>query len=331
MGSSWLFVLLSYLKRMGCVLMRQSLTVQGEKYTIKKKLAEGGFSNIDLAENSRNKKLVALKRITCHSIQDQNNANFEIEIHRKFQHENLIQLLGSSLEGEADIVNNKTSEAVLVLPYYPKGSLQDELDRRSAASSPFDQRTVLQIFSGVCAGLRVMHYHEPPYAHRDIKPHNVLLEKDYTPVLMDLGSVAVARSNIRTSRDAQFLQDTAAERCSITYRPPELFVVEPHGTISEKTDIWSLGCLLFALMYYKSPFDSVYERGDSVALAVQNRTVVFPAEEGDSRKHFSPELRDLVLKLLNLDINFRPSLDNVIEDVESMLNSSGDHLVLQVD
>ena len=101
------------------------------------------------------------------------------------------------MEGEADIVNNKTSEAVLVLPYYPKGSLQDELDRRSAASSPFDQRTVLQIFSGVCAGLRVMHYHEPPYAHRDIKPHNVLLEKDYTPVLMDLGSVAVARSNIR--------------------------------------------------------------------------------------------------------------------------------------
>ena len=54
---------------------------------------------------------------------------------------------------------------------------------------------------------------------------------------------------------------------------------------------------------------SVYERGDSVALAVQNRTVVFPAEEGDSRKHFSPELRDLVLKLLNLDINFRYLFD----------------------
>lgn len=38
----------------------------------------------------------------------------------------------------------------------------------------------------------------------------------------------------------------------------------------------SLGCLLYALCYFKSPFDAVYERGDSVALAVMSGTIFFP-------------------------------------------------------
>lgn len=38
----------------------------------------------------------------------------------------------------------------------------------------------------------------------------------------------------------------------------------------------SLGCVLYALCYYKSPFDAVYERGDSVALAVISGNISFP-------------------------------------------------------
>lgn len=38
----------------------------------------------------------------------------------------------------------------------------------------------------------------------------------------------------------------------------------------------SLGCVLYAMCYFKSPFDAAYERGDSVALAVMSRNVDFP-------------------------------------------------------
>lgn len=155
----------------------------------------------------------------------------------------------------------------------------------------------------------------------------MLLTRDLTPVLMDLGSVAPGRISVRTGRDAAFLQDTAAERCSMTYRPPELFVVTAGATITEKTDIWSLGCLLYALMFYKSPFDAVYERGDSVALAVQNRTVVFPDDKGSIG--FSVQLKDLVLKLMNSDISFRPSIESVLEEVDEMVGVA-DQLVVQV-
>lgn len=71
-----------------------------------------------------------------------------------------------------------------------------------------------------------MHSAKPnPLAHRDIKPHNILLTKDIRPVIMDLGSTALARVKINNHSEAQHLQDVAAERCSMPYRPPELFQV----------------------------------------------------------------------------------------------------------
>ena len=60
-----------------------------------------------------------MKRITCHSIEDQNIAKTEIEINRRFgQHPNIVTLVGAELTGSADIVHDVTSEVIMVLPFY---------------------------------------------------------------------------------------------------------------------------------------------------------------------------------------------------------------------
>ena len=53
--------------------------------------------------------------------------------------------------------------------------------------------------------------------------------------------MAPARVEIKSYKAAQRLQDDAAERCSMTYRAPELFNVESPSTIDERTDIWVRG------------------------------------------------------------------------------------------
>ena len=55
---------------------------------------------------------------------------------------------------------------------------------------------------------------------------------------MDLGSTDQAVYHASTSREAQRLQDDAAERCTMPYRAPELFNVQTEDIVTEATDIW---------------------------------------------------------------------------------------------
>ena len=112
-------VIIKQLKRMGCLCFKPSLDVEGVRYKVLRHIADGGFSSVELVENIRTGKKHAVKRITCHSIEDQNVAKNEIEYNRRFsKHPNIITLVGSVLNGSADIVHNVTSEVILVFPYY---------------------------------------------------------------------------------------------------------------------------------------------------------------------------------------------------------------------
>lgn len=58
-----------------------------------------GFSTVDLVEQASTKKKYALKKITCHSIEDQKVALQEVEYMKKIQHPNVIELIDSTFKG----------------------------------------------------------------------------------------------------------------------------------------------------------------------------------------------------------------------------------------
>ena len=122
------------------------------------------------------------------------------------------------------------------MPYFKRGTLHHQLELRANNNDPMGQAEVLDLFRQIC--LAVQSIHDQGLAHRDLKPHNVLFDEAGGPVIMDLGSVEPARLTISTHSQAQQLQDLASERCSITYRPPELFQVSSKCDIDERTDIW---------------------------------------------------------------------------------------------
>ncbi|KAI0733669.1 Pkinase-domain-containing protein [Fomitopsis betulina] len=156
-----------------------------------------------------------------------------------------------------------------------------------------------------------------PYAHRDLKPGNVMIADDGSPVLMDFGSAMKARIRIETRSQALLQQDLAAEQCTMAYRAPELFDVKTGVALDEKVDIWSLGCTLFALAYSHSPFENMQttEQGGSIAMAVMNAQYKHP------QSAYSQGLKNLIDSMLKVNPTDRPDIHKVIEMTDKVLQS----------
>ncbi|XP_031414056.1 serine/threonine-protein kinase 16 isoform X1 [Clupea harengus] len=292
-----------------CFCSRGTITIDNKKYYFIQKLDEGGFSYVDLVEGAHDGRFYALKRILCHDREGRQEAQTEVEMHRLFDHPNILRLTG-----HAFMERSGKSEAWLLLPYVSKGSLWSSLEKLRDKSSSMPESRIIHIMRGICEGLKVVH--ERGYAHRDLKPTNVLLDENDRPVLMDLGSMNKARIEVRGSREAMTIQDWAAQRCTISYRAPELFNVESQCIIDERTDIWSLGCVLYSMMMLEGPYDMVFQKGDSVALAVQNLiTIPQPCS-------YSQSLQVLLSSMMVPNPQERPDVHWVLDQVQNLQNST---------
>ncbi|XP_022080017.1 serine/threonine-protein kinase 16-like isoform X2 [Acanthaster planci] len=297
--------------KMGCNCTRECIEFDGRRFNVLRRLGEGGFSVVDLLEENDTGKRFALKRIQCHSQNEQKLAKEEAEYHRRVHHPNLISLAAWKVTGQSAGV----TEVLLVLPFFRRGTLQEELDRLAHRGEQIPEPRLLRLFRAICDGVKALHHASPvPLAHRDLKPGNVLLSDNGTPVIMDFGSMAPARLEVKGRSEALAVQDLAAEKCSMLFRAPELFHVESHTIIDEKVDVWSLGCTLYNMAFQQSPFEPVYQRGDSLHLAVLGRNFKFP---GNSR--YSTALHELISSILVVEVIERPSVTWIIEQLDIML------------
>lgn len=288
-----------------CICSPGTVTIENKRYLFIQKLGEGGFSYVDLVEGLHDGHFYALKRILCHEKQDVEEAQREADMHQLFNHPNILRLVAYCLKERGT-----KHEAWLLLPYLKEGTLWNEIERLKDKGNFLTEEEILQLLLGICRGLEAIH--AQGYAHRDLKPTNILLGDEGQPVLMDLGSMKQARIQVENSRQALALQDWAAQRCTISYRAPELFSVQSHCVIDERTDVWSLGCVLYAMMFGEGPYDMVFQKGDSVALAVQNQLNI-----PQSPRH-SSALRQLLASMMTVDPLQRPYIPFLLGQLEAL-------------
>ncbi|XP_035878729.1 serine/threonine-protein kinase 16 isoform X2 [Phyllostomus discolor] len=311
-----------------CICSPGTVIIDNKRYLFIQKLGEGGFSYVDLVEGLHDGHFYALKRIVCHEQQDREEAQREADMHRLFQHPNILHLVAYCLRERGT-----KHEAWLLLPFFKvrkspgcggvatepptksyvssqRGTLWDEIERLKDKGNFLTEEQILQLLLGICRGLEAIH--AQGYAHRDLKPTNVLLGDEGQPVLMDLGSMNQAQIHVEGSRQALALQDWAAQRCTISYRAPELFSVQSQCVIDERTDVWSLGCVLYAMMFGEGPYDMVFQKGDSVALAVQNQLNI-----PQSPRH-SSALRQLLASMMTVDPQQRPHIPVLLSQLEAL-------------
>lgn len=182
------------------------------------------------------------------------------------------------------------------------------------------------------------------YAHRDIKPGNIMISDTGTqPILMDLGSLVPSPTPITSRALALQVQDQAAEHSTMPYRAPELFDVKTGTVVDGKVDIWSLGCTLYACLVGKSPFEARSEEtGGSLSLCVLGGDWRFPdegpaeakrgkrrmtdeqAEGGKREEVISAGVKDVVRACLKVEPAERPDVDGLIAMVEALVESLPD-------
>ncbi|KAJ0106363.1 hypothetical protein Patl1_18991 [Pistacia atlantica] len=282
----------------------------------------------------------AMKKVLIQNNEQLELVREEIRVSSLFSHRNLLPLLDHAIIA---IKNNQEGswnhEAYLLFPVHLDGTLLDNAKAMKAKKEFFSTSDVLQIFrqvnsnliyflvvfllivfsplvlatslSQLCAGLKHMHSLEPPYAHNDVKPGNVLIthRKGQPPlaILMDFGSARPARRQIRSRSEALQLQEWAATHCSAPYRAPELWDCPSHADIDERTDIW----------YGVSPFEyALGESGGSLQLAVVNAQIKWPAGPNPP---YPDALHKFVTWMLQSQAAVRPCIDDIIIHVDKLI------------
>ena len=145
-------------------------------------------------------------------------------------------------------------------------------------------------FTQVC--LSIKHIHDRKILHRDIKSQNIFLTKNG---LVKLGDFGIAKCLNATIDKAKTVVGTPY------YLSPEIVQNKPY---SFKSDVWSLGVLLYEMCALKMPFDANSLPVLSLKISKGQYNPLHPS--------FSKELRALVVSMLSVEINKRPSINEIL-------------------
>ncbi|KAL4559356.1 hypothetical protein LXL04_031494 [Taraxacum kok-saghyz] len=315
--------------------------INENRFKVIRQLGEGGFAFVylvkevvtDASDGGVSKKFkdpsfvsddgtYAMKKVLIQNNEQLQFVKEEIRISSLFNHPNLLPLLDHAIipvKGTPE--QSWTHEAYLLFPVHLDGTLLDNAKVMKLKKEFFSTSDVLQIFRQLCAGLEHMHSLETPYAHNDVKPGNVLLThrkgKPPLAILMDFGSARPARKQIRSRSEALQLQEWAAEHVSAPFRSPELWDCPSQADIDERTDVWSLGCTLYAIMYGVSPFEyALGESGGSLQLAVMNAQIKWPTTPKPS---YPDALNQFVSWMLKPQPTVRPRIHDIIIHVDKLI------------
>lgn len=215
---------------------------------------------------------------------------------------NIIRLIDGEL-----VSTGSERYGLLLLPLYRQGSAQELFCQRYIDSGEIVKKDILlKLSADICNGLLSLHTFDPPLAFRDLKPANVLIGMRGDAVLADLGSVDRARLQIRSRREALALEEQCMEQCTNLYRPPELFQVPSECDLDERTDVWSLGCTLYAIMYGYSPFDGS-------ATSAMSGQLKFPANNGSGDLE---SIHALLERMIQISIKDRPFVTEILEAIK---------------
>ena len=255
-------------------------------YIITKELGKGSYASVKLATHKISKNKYAIKiysRKCLLDLQKRNTINNEIGILKQLDHINIVKLYE---------VIDTPSYLYLVMEYINGISLLDII--KQEFNHYISQNRALKIFKQVLKA--IIYCQSKDISHRDIKLENILVIQNDVVKIIDFGFAVKATKN-----DLQKLF------CGTpSYMSPE--IVNKQKYVAQYSDIWSMGVLLFAMLYGRFPFRA--KEQDILFDKISKAEVVFPDDvEIDER------LKLLFKKIFVIAPTQRPSLNEILNEI----------------
>ncbi|KAK2948215.1 putative G2-specific protein kinase nimA [Blattamonas nauphoetae] len=225
----------------------------------------------------------AMKEINLRfmNAKEQEESLNEIRILASFRHPNITKYKEAFMEDDKLYIITEIVEG---------GDLLMLIRKRKAARRYLSEEQIWSYFIQICLGLHYLH--QKNVLHRDIKSANVFLTHDGVAKIGDLGVAKVLKS-------AETLAQTAIG--TPYYLCPEMWSNRPYNT---KSDVWSLGCVLYEMITLNRPFDG------PTMQALRQR--VSSGRVAPLPSCFSPDLSALVSSILVVDPARRPTVQQIL-------------------
>ena len=254
-----------------------------DDFQILSKLGEGAYSTVYKVMRKVDKKIYALKKVKLLNLseKEKENALNEVRILASVKSNFVVSY-------KEAFFDEKDRTLCIVMEFADNGDLLNKITEHKKRSIFFDESTIWSIFIQLVRGLKSLH--DLNILHRDLKCANVFLFSNGEVKIGDLNVSKVTRGGLGTTQTG-----------TPYYASPEVWNDCPYDS---KSDIWSLGCVLYEMITLKPPFRAADMEG-----------LYKKVTKGQFSKIpdiFSNDLHQIVIFLLQVNPKLRPSCDQIL-------------------
>lgn len=255
--------------------------MSSSEYQIIEEIGSGSYSQVYKVIHLTSNAYFAMKKIDISklTIKQKQYTATEVKILKQITHPHIIKFEKSFQEG---------NHLYIILELAKGGNLQSKLNVMKQNNEKFELITIWKYTYQIISGLSILHQHN--IAHRDIKASNILIMNENTLKIGDFNIGKVIENEILYTQIG-----------TPAMMSPEIWNGEPYDL---KTDIWSLGCVVYQLATLKPPF--IAQNLPSLYSKIVNC-------QYEKVKKYPARFNKLLKSLLEKDPNLRPSCEDLLK------------------
>ena len=256
-----------------------------ENFEIIEKIGEGSYSTVYKVKRKIDNQIYALKKVKLSKLKEKekNNSLTEVRILASVQSKYVISY-------KEAFFDEKDSTLGIVMDYADNGDLYQKIKEKKKKKQYFSEDLIWKIFIQLVKGLKALH--DLKILHRDLKSANVFLFKNGDVKLGDMNVSKVAKMGLGYTQTG-----------TPYYASPEVWKDLPYDN---KSDIWSLGCVLYEMITLNPPFRA--RTMDELYRKIINGTI------DNLPSQYSKDLYMVILMLLKVNPNKRPNCIDILNN-----------------